>query len=219
MARLVEAAAEADFPAEIVGVLSDQPEATGLRFAESRGLPAIAIARSDHDTRAAHEAAIASEIERLGADIVCLAGYMRLLSADFVARFEGRMINVHPSLLPAFKGLDTHARAIEAGCRIHGCTVHFVTAAMDDGPIVAQAAVPVLSGDTAALLSARVLKAEHELYPLALRLVAEGRARVEDGRVVFASLAEGERDGTARLYSPSSWAGEVDLEALARVTP
>ncbi len=116
----------------------------------------------------------------LGADIVCLAGYMRILTARFVESWEGRLINIHPALLPSFKGLDTHRRALEAGVRIHGCTVHFVTAETDDGPVIAQAAVPVLTGDSEADLAARVLKAEHELYPLALRLVAEGKA--SDGR-------------------------------------
>src|SRR5690606_31398962 len=128
-------------------------------------------------------------LDGLGVEIVALAGYMRLLTTPFVEKWQGRMINIHPALLPLFKGLDSHRRALEAGMRVHGCTVHFVTPEMDDGPIIAQAAVPVMLGDDEDALAARVLKAEHRLYPLALRLVAEGRARMEAGRVVFANIA------------------------------
>ena len=128
------------------------------------------------------------------------------------------MINIHPALLPSFKGLDTHRRALEAGVRVHGCTVHFVTSEIDDGPIIAQAAVPVLVGDDEARLAARVLKAEHQLYPLALGLVAEGKARMEGGRTVF-SGHEDEANGLVRLFSPAFRGDDVDLEALARFTP
>src|SRR5690606_13938063 len=127
------------------------------------------------------------------------------LSARVVDKWQGRMVNIHPALLPSFKGLDTHRRTLDAGVRIHGCTVHFVTPEMDDGPIVAQAAVPVLVGDTEDELTRRVLKAEHQLYPLALRLVAEGRARMENGRTIISGLHESEKDGLARLFSPASW--------------
>jgi formyltetrahydrofolate-dependent phosphoribosylglycinamide formyltransferase len=139
---------------------------------------------------------------------------MRLLTPGFVEKWAGRMINIHPSLLPLFKGLDTHRRALDAGLRIHGCTVHFVTAEMDDGPIVAQAAVPVLPDDDADRLSARVLAAEHQLYPLALRLVCEGRARMEDGRVVLAGVS-----ASGSLFSPAAASDVQDIESLARMTP
>lgn len=219
MARLVEAAAEADYPAEIVGVISDMPDAPGLTFAAGRGILARAVARDGFASRREHDDAIHAELTSIGASIVCLAGYMRLLTTAFVERWAGRMINIHPALLPSFKGLDTHARALEAGARVHGCTVHFVTPAMDDGPIIAQAAVPVLFGDTETTLAARVLKAEHELYPMALRLVCEGKARMEGGRAVFSGVPETERTGRAQLFSPASLSDEVDLEALARFTP
>ena len=219
MAKLIEAAEDSAYPAEIAGVISDVPEAPGLVFAADKGIGAAAILRSDYSSKEAHDAAIDSALQVLGADIVCLAGYMRLLTVGFVESWAGKLINIHPALLPAFKGLDTHRRAIEAGVRIHGCTVHFVTAETDAGPVVAQAAVPVLTGDSEADLAARVLKAEHELYPLALRLVAEGKARMVERRTVFADLAEGPRDGNARLFSPGPWSDELDLEALARFTP
>ena len=144
---------------------------------------------------------------------------MRILTARFVEKWQGRMINIHPALLPSFKGLDTHARALGAGVRIHGCTVHFVTPETDDGPIIAQAAVPVLIGDNEDTLAARVLKAEHELYPLALRLVAEGKARMAGGRTVFADIGQVQQNGAGFLSSPSSIRDAVDLEHLARITP
>ena len=159
---------------------------------------AVAVPRKAHPDKAAHEAALVADIDRLAPDIVCLAGYMRLLTGDFIRRYRGRIINIHPSLLPLFPGLDTHRRAIEAGMRVHGCTVHFVTEAMDEGPIIAQAAVPLLPGDTPDDLAARVLEAEHRLYPQALAMLARGdvamgaefeerlpaarRARVDGGR-------------------------------------
>ena len=219
MARLIEAAGDPSYPAEVVGVISDEPEAPGLVFAGDRGISAVAVPRSDYSSKEAHDGAIDAVLQELGADIVCLAGYMRILTARFVDSWEGRLINIHPALLPSFKGLDTHRRAIDAGVRIHGCTVHFVTAETDDGPVIAQAAVPVLTGDSEADLASRVLKAEHELDPLALKLVAEGKARMVNGRTMFADLAEGARDGNTRLFSPGSWSDELDLEALARFTP
>lgn len=219
MARLIEAAEDATYPAEIVGVISDVPEAPGLVFAASKGIGAAAIPPGDYPGKEAHDAAIDAALQVLGADIVCLAGYMRILTARFVESWEGRLINIHPSLLPSFKGLDTHRRALEAGVRIHGCTVHFVTARMDEGPIIAQAAVPVLPGDSEERLAARVLKAEHELYPLALRLVAEGKASMAGGRTVFADLSQDPRDGNSRLFSPGAWSEDLDLESLARFTP
>ena len=219
MARLVEAAADPSYPAGIVGVISDTPDAAGLLFAESKGIETRVLPRGDYASKESHDGAIDAALESFGAEIVCLAGYMRVLTARFVEKWQGRMINIHPALLPSFKGLDTHRRALDAGVRIHGCTVHFVTPEMDDGPIIAQAAVPVLTGDAEETLAARVLKAEHQLYPLALRLVAEGKARMEDGRTVFSGFHEGQNDALARLFSPASWSDDVDLEALARFTP
>lgn len=214
MAALVEAAGDPAYPAEIVGVISDRADAKGLNAAAALGIEATAITRADHGTKAALDEALDAELARLGADIVCLAGYMRLLTPAFAEKWAGRIINIHPSLLPLFKGLDTHRRALDAGMRIHGCSVHFVTAGMDDGPIVAQAAVPILPGDDEEALAARVLAAEHQLYPLALRLVADGRARMEGGRAVLRGVSA---EGT--LISPGTAGDSFDIESLARMTP
>jgi formyltetrahydrofolate-dependent phosphoribosylglycinamide formyltransferase len=216
MAKLIEAAEDSSYPAEIVGVISDVPDAPGLVFAADRGIGTAAIPRGDYPSKDAHEDAIDAALQVLGADIVCLAGYMRLLTARFVESWAGRLINIHPSLLPNFKGLDTHRRALEAGLRIHGCTVHFVTAETDGGPIIAQAAVPVLTGDSEAELAARVLKAEHELYPLALRLVADGKASMVNGATRFSDLMEMRAQ---TLLAPNPVADVLDLEELARITP
>lgn len=176
MAALIAAAAQGDYPAEIALVLSNDPDAAGLALAEQAG---VATASIDHRPygrdRAAHEMALAHRLEAAGVEIVCLAGYMRLLTPLLVGRYAGRMLNVHPSLLPAFPGLDTHARAIAGGVKLHGCTVHLVTEAMDAGPILAQCAVPVLTEDDEASLAARVLAREHRLYAEALRAFAAGR--------------------------------------------
>lgn len=216
MAKLIEAAEDSSYPAEIVGIISDVADAPGLAFAADRGIGGAAILRGDYPSKDAHDDAIDAALQVLGADIVCLAGYMRLLTGRFVESWAGRLINIHPSLLPTFKGLDTHRRAIEAGLRIHGCTVHFVTAETDGGPIIAQAAVPVLTSDTEAELAARVLKAEHELYPLALRLVAEGKASMVDGTTRFSDLTEMRAQ---TLLAPNPVANVLDLEELARITP
>lgn len=217
MATLVNAASEPDYPVNIVCVISDQADATGLSFASSRGIPTLVVARRDFASKEAHDAAIDAHLSAFNAEIVALAGYMRLLTASFVAKWQGRIINIHPALLPLFKGLHTHRRAIEAGMRVHGCTVHFVTADMDDGPIIGQAAVPVLIDDTEETLTARVLKAEHRLYPLALRLVAEGKVRMEHGRAIFGGFEDSGAD--ASLSAPSPQPDLPDLEQLARVTP
>jgi formyltetrahydrofolate-dependent phosphoribosylglycinamide formyltransferase len=172
MIALQAACAAIDYPAEIALVLSNRPDAAGLRLAT--GSISVVDHRPFRGVRAAHEAAVAAELDRAGVEIVCLAGYMRLMTPFLVQRYAGRMLNIHPSLLPAFPGLDTHARALAAGVRLHGCTVHLVTEAMDDGPILAQAAVPVLPDDTEEALAARVLKQEHILYPAALRRFATG---------------------------------------------
>lgn len=178
-----QAIADAGLPIEIVAVIGNRPQAAGLAAARERGLVAVALDHDDHADRAAYDARLADEVERHRPDLVVLAGYMRILGPAFVARFEGRLLNIHPSLLPAFPGLHTHARALAEGVKIHGCTVHFVTARLDHGPIVAQAAVPVRADDTAATLAARVLAQEHRIYPLAIRWFAEGRLVNNDGRV------------------------------------
>ena len=185
LAALLEAASDARFPAEIVLVLSNRANAGGLAIARQYGVTGKVIPHRDFSGRAEHEHAITEALAEADIELLCLAGYMRLLTAAFTSRWAGRMINVHPSLLPAFKGLDTHARARAAGCRLHGATVHFVTSEMDDGPIIVQAAVPVLADDSDDTLAARVLAAEHRIYPLALRLVAEGSVRLDaDGMLV-----------------------------------
>jgi phosphoribosylglycinamide formyltransferase 1 len=176
MAALLAAAAHPGYPVEIALVLSNRADAPGLATAAAAGVPtAVVEHRAYGSDRAGHEAAITAALGRAGVEFVCLAGYMRLLTPFLVNRYAGRMLNIHPSLLPAFPGLDTHARALAAGVKLHGCTVHLVTETMDAGPILAQAAVPVLPGDDEARLAARVLAQEHVLYPLALRLVAANR--------------------------------------------
>jgi phosphoribosylglycinamide formyltransferase-1 len=196
MLSLADACAAADFPAEIVAVMSDKPTAGGLAKAEARGIKTFVFERKAYPGKAEHEAAILSALEEIKPDIICLAGYMRLISGEFISRYEGRMLNIHPSLLPLFPGLHTHQRAIDAGMKIAGCTVHFVTESMDEGPIVAQAAVPVIADDTADMLAGRVLTVEHQLYPLALKLLAEAKVRMESGKAVFPDRASAEEFGT-----------------------
>ncbi|MGC1352141.1 MAG: phosphoribosylglycinamide formyltransferase [Xanthobacteraceae bacterium] len=178
MTALIEAAKASDYPAEIVLVVSNRPDAPGLAHARAAG---VATAVIDHtrfgDKREAFEHALDDELRNNRIDLVCLAGFMRLLTPWFVARWSGRMLNIHPSLLPQFKGLDTHRRVLEAGVKRHGATVHFVVPEMDSGPIVVQDSVAVQDGDTEATLAARVLELEHQIYPRALRGVAEGRTR------------------------------------------
>jgi len=175
MAALIKAARDPDYPAEIVLVVSNVPDAPGLALAHTASIPAVAIDhRPFQRDRAAHEAAIDTALREARVEIVCLAGYMRLLTPFLVGTWSGRMLNIHPSLLPAFPGLDTHARALAAGVSRHGCTVHLVTQTMDAGPVLAQAEVPVLPGDTADTLAGRVLEQEHRLYPQALRAFAKG---------------------------------------------
>jgi phosphoribosylglycinamide formyltransferase-1 len=219
MAALIAAAKESDFPAEIVGVISDKPTAGGLAMADAAGIPTSVIPREDYPSKDAHDKAIDATLHAFGAEIVCLAGYMRLLTTPFVEEWEGRLINIHPSLLPLFKGLDAHRRVLDAGVRIHGCTVHFVTPETDDGPIIAQAAVPVLLDDDEDALAARVLRAEHRLYPQALRLVAEGKARMVAGRTMFSGFDDGNAARPATISAPEPLQIEYDLEKLARITP
>jgi phosphoribosylglycinamide formyltransferase-1 len=182
MAALIEAAKEADYPAEIALVVSNQADAAGLARAERAG---IATAVVDHTAygkdREAFERALQAVLEAHRIDLVCLAGFMRLLSPWLVERWQGRMLNIHPALLPAFKGLDTHRRALAAGAKVHGATVHLVVADVDSGPILAQEGVPVREDDTVETLSARVLEIEHRIYPQALKLLAQGRVQEIDG--------------------------------------
>lgn len=185
MAALVEAARHPHYPAEIALVLSNRVGAPGLAHAKAAGVETAVVASKGYASREAFDEALHAKLSAADIELVCLAGFMRVLSGPFVDAWRDRLINIHPSLLPLFPGLDTHARALEAGVRIHGCTVHFVRADVDRGPIVAQAAVPVMSTDTAETLANRVLDAEHRLYPLALELVAAGKARVVDERVVI----------------------------------
>jgi phosphoribosylglycinamide formyltransferase-1 len=185
MASLIAAADKPDYPAEIGLVVSNKPDAAGLARAADAGIPTAVVDHKAFATKSNFEAALTEALEQADIEIVCLAGFMRLLSAGFVDHWLDRLINIHPSLLPAFTGLNTHARVLDSGVKLHGCTVHFVRAAMDNGPIIAQAAVPVLPDDNAESLAARVLSAEHELYPRALDLVARGAVRVVDERVVF----------------------------------
>lgn len=178
MAALIAAARAPGFPAEIVTVISNIAGAPGLALAQAAGVPTATCPHRDFGRdRPAHEAALDGLLRETGVELVCLAGYMRLLTPWLVQRWAGRMLNIHPSLLPAFPGLDTHARAIEAGVRLHGCTVHLVTETVDSGPILAQAAVPVLADDTPDILAARVLVQEHRIYPAALARIAGGIAR------------------------------------------
>ena len=180
---LIDAAARPDYPAEIALVIANRPEAVGLERAEAVGIPTQVIDHRRFPSRVGFETALTDALHAAGCELVCLAGFMRVLTAGFVARWEDRIINIHPSLLPAFPGLNTHAEALAAGVRITGATVHVVREQVDQGPIVGQAAVPVLDDDDAETLGARVLAAEHTLYPHCLRLVADGRAVVSGNRV------------------------------------
>lgn len=187
---LLDAAARGDFPCEVGLVLSNRSGAPGLQRAARAGVPHATIDRrafgKDEAGRAGFEAALTAALAEANADLVCLAGFMRILTNSFVERWEGRLINIHPSLLPAFRGLNVHQRMIDAGVKIAGCTVHFVSAETDAGPIIGQAAVPVLPGDDAEALAARILTEEHRLYPACVKLLAEERARLQaNGTVVF----------------------------------
>ena len=182
---LINAAAASDYPAEIVCVVSNNPGAGGLKRAAKAGIATASIDHRDFDRRASFEDALHTELITAGVELICLAGFMRLLTAGFVERWPDRIINIHPSLLPSFKGLQTHERVLSEGVRFTGCTVHFVRSEMDAGPIIVQAAVPVLTDDTADTLAARVLTAEHRCYPHALRLVAEGRTFIVDETVTI----------------------------------
>jgi phosphoribosylglycinamide formyltransferase-1 len=180
---IVQCCASQAWPARVVAVVSNRPGAEGLDYAAAQGIATALVDHRQHASREAFDGELARVVDAFAPDLVVLAGFMRILTDGFVARYAGRMLNIHPSLLPAFAGLHTHQRAIEAGCKVAGATVHFVTPTLDHGPIVAQATVPVLADDTPETLSARVLAAEHRLYPLALRWFVEDQLVLADGRV------------------------------------
>jgi phosphoribosylglycinamide formyltransferase-1 len=179
----MEAIVDAGLSAKVAAVISNRADAAGLKFAAQSGIPAQVVDEREFSSRGAFDAALEAAIERHSPDLVALAGFMRVLGRDFVRHYSGRMVNIHPSLLPAFPGLHTHQRALQEGVKLHGCTVHFVTPQVDHGPIIAQAAVPVHAGDTEGTLAARVLRQEHRVYPLAIRWFVEGRLAVENGVV------------------------------------
>ncbi|MFN0263305.1 phosphoribosylglycinamide formyltransferase [Tepidamorphus sp. 3E244] len=200
MSALIAAAMAPDFPARIDLVISNRPGAAGLERAQAADIETAVVDHKAFETREAFEAEVQALLEARDIELLCLAGFMRILTDGFIATWLDRMINIHPSLLPMFKGLDTHQRALDAGVRLAGCTVHVVRPEMDTGPIIAQAAVPVLPGDTAETLGKRVLAAEHRLYPHALALYVTGKARVSGERIVFHEV---EADGEGSLMSPT----------------
>lgn len=198
MEALLAAVARGELPVRIAAVISNRPDAKGLETAAAQGVPTAVVDHKGYAGRESFDAALAACVDGYAPDLVVLAGFMRILTEGFVRHYEGRLLNIHPSLLPSFPGLHTHQRALEEGVRIHGCTVHFVTPALDHGPVVVQAAVPVLDTDDEASLAARVLQQEHIVYPLAVRWFSEGRLRLEGGRVRL----EAERPPAAALISP-----------------
>jgi phosphoribosylglycinamide formyltransferase-1 len=197
MDALIAAARTSDFPAEIVLVASNRPDAPGLARAKAAGFAVAAVDHKIYAGREEFERSLHIVLETHRVELVCLAGFMRLFTPWFIGQWRGRLLNIHPALLPAYRGLHTHDRALADGVKIHGCTVHFVVPEMDEGPIVAQAAVPVLDNDTPEALGARVLAQEHVIYPHALRLVAADAVRIEGNRVLGARM-----DGDAALVSP-----------------
>lgn len=182
----MQALLEANLPCRVAAVISNRADAPGLAIAERHGIATQVVAHRDYPDRESFDAALAATIDRYQPDLIALAGFMRILTSGFVARYQGRLINIHPSLLPAYGGLDTHARALQDGVKIHGCTVHFVTSDLDHGPIIIQAAVPVLKDDTPATLAARVLDEEHRIYPQAIRWFCGGYLSLDaDGKVLL----------------------------------
>lgn len=199
---LLDACAQPDFPAEIVLVISNNPDVEGLRRAERAGVATDTIDHRDYGDRQSFERALTAALKQAGVTLVCQAGFMRIVTAEYLAHWHNRLINIHPSLLPAFPGLDTHRRALQSGVKLHGCSVHYVREEVDAGPIIGQAAVPVLEGDDEDSLAARVLAAEHRLYPLCLKLLAEGRVKVEGDIASVQGPAATREPGT--LLSPAS---------------
>ena len=198
MASLIKAVADGSLPVRIAAVLANRADAEGLTTAAAAGIATHVVDHRSFASREDFDSALAAAIDGFAPDLVVLAGFMRILSDGFVRHFSGRLINIHPSLLPSFPGLHTHQRALDEGVRVHGCTVHFVTPALDHGPIIVQAAVPVVDGDDAVRLAARVLAQEHRVYPLAVRWFAEGRLRLADGKVAVAAS----QDDDGALISP-----------------
>lgn len=195
----MQAIVEAGLSCRVAAVISNKTDAAGLVFAREHGIATAVVSHRDHPTREAFDAALAAEIDRHQPDLVVLAGFMRILTAGFVEHFAGRLINIHPSLLPAYPGLHTHQRAIDDGVKLHGCTVHFVTAELDHGPIIAQGAIPVLCGDTPESLAHRLLKVEHRIYPSAVRWLVEGSVWLNpEGKV----LSNGAERDESFLVSP-----------------
>lgn len=198
MLALLDAVASGELPVRVAGVIANRPQAEGIQLAAARGIPTAIVDHRQFADRDAFDMALADRIDAFAPDLVVLAGFMRILTDVFVARFTGRLINIHPSLLPAYPGLHTHQRALEDGVRVHGCTVHFVTPALDHGPIIIQAAVPVLDGDDEATLAQRVLAEEHRVYTLAVHWFIEGRLTIRDGRVQVA----GQHRASEALHAP-----------------
>lgn len=187
---LIDACATAGFPARIALVLSNKPDAAGLARAQAAGIATAIVNHRDFPDRESFERAVDEKLQAAGVELLCLAGFMRVLTAWFVQRWQGKLINIHPSLLPSFPGVDTHARALAAGVRFSGCTVHYVVPDVDAGPIIVQAAVPVLAADTPDGLAARILQAEHRAYPFAVRLIAEGKVRIDGNKTVIGGAAD-----------------------------
>lgn len=198
LSAILKATQSPDYPAVIAGVVANRAEAAGLQLARDAGIPVSVVPNGDYADRPSYDLALQTAVDAYAPNLVVLAGFMRILTPSFVAHYAGRMMNIHPSLLPAFTGLRTHERALDAGVRLHGCTVHFVTAELDHGPIIAQAAVSVHDGDDVASLAARVLKVEHQLYPMAVRWFAEGRLHIDGARV----RVDGITHDTLPLISP-----------------
>tara|TARA_R110002096_G_scaffold271603_3_gene465328 strand:- start:139 stop:792 length:654 start_codon:yes stop_codon:yes gene_type:complete len=188
---LIDACKSADYPAEICVVISNRPKAKGLKRAQDAGIEAVALDHKEYADRASFEDAIHECLKEHRVQLVCLAGFMRILNPEFVNRWKDRMINIHPSLLPSYKGLHTHARAIEDGVRFGGCTIHYVRPEMDNGPIIMQTAIPIAADETEESLAAKTLAYEHQMYPAAVRMIAEGKARVSGNRVVFKDVELG----------------------------
>jgi len=184
MLSLLQVCKSPDFPATPVVIVSNQPDAPGLQSAQKAGIATAVLERSEYPSRQAYDSSLNDILNKQGVELICLAGFMQILSKDFVENWHNQIINIHPSLLPSFKGLDTHQRALDAGVKFSGCTVHYVRYEMDTGPIIAQAVVPVAEEDTADTLAARVLEQEHRIYPQALKLVATGAVRVEGERLI-----------------------------------
>ena len=196
---LIDACRDPDFPATIVSVISNNPHAQGLARAQKAGIATTVVNHRSYESRETFDAAITNDLDEARAELVCLAGFMRILTKRFVNRWRNRLLNIHPSLLPSFKGLDAQQQALDAGVKLSGCSVHFVRSGLDDGPIIAQAAVPVLDNDDVKALSTRILALEHSLYPRVVRLIAEGRVAVVNERAII----DGKLHSSCSMSNPS----------------